>query len=106
MTAPGAGYAWCVLDAEIDYRYNSVAFDNLTEFDIVTDGGRASHTADYAVMAAVAGDIFQQIKPIDDPVNQVQIIENAKVSVELLGTPSTVGDGTAIIYGTARLITL
>ena len=105
LPAPGAGYAWKVIDSELKYTFNSVAYDNL-DISVQSETGRSQFSILAAETSAYSGNHFGNLvmqNPIDDG-DQTIVKENEKMIVQL--STSTVGNGTAIVYGAARLITL
>jgi len=101
LAAPGAGYAWEVIAASEKYTYGTVAYDNLT-IRIKTNNASSFQFNDGAVFTAY---VFNDFAMLDrESVSPKQLVENEKVFV-VVGT-STTGNGTLIVYGTARKIAL
>jgi hypothetical protein len=105
LPAPGAGFAWKVIDCEMEYTFNSVAFDNL-DISVQSESGRSQFSILAAQTSAYSGNHFGNLvmqNPLDDG-DQTIVVENEKMIAQL--STSTVGNGSIIIYGMARKITL
>ena len=105
LAAPGAGYAWQVTSAAAKYTYVSIANDNLLA-NIRSNSASSTKTQfeDLGVQANVAANSFITL-PATAPTNSSSnIVENDKMVIDIAA--SATGNGTLIIYGTARLIAL
>lgn len=106
LPAPGAGFAWELLSVTVKYIFNTVDYDFASIY-IATDGiPGAQGYYNYAATAASEGIISRGLI-VDATLSQqdATVIDNAKMVVFSNADP-TVGDGSFVIYGTARLIEL
>jgi hypothetical protein len=105
LAAPGAGYAWQVTSAASKYTFVSIANDNLL---VTIRSNSASSTKtqfdDQNVLVGVAQNSFITL-PATAPTNSnSNIVENDKIVIDIAA--SATGNGTLIVYGTARKIAL
>jgi hypothetical protein len=106
LGAPGAGYAWVVVEASARLTGAGTPFDGSPSIGILTDTAGESQFTDNAFLLVSGSNIWAKLLIRDIVVDQlITIVENKKVQV-LITPSSTVGDGTLTIYGMARLITL
>lgn len=101
LAAPGVGYAWHVINAVQKYTHVSASYDAIdTKIEAVGSGSRQLNDGAVftGIVATSTNIMFVESNALDS------IVENAQVYVQV--EPSTVGNGTMIIYGTARKITL
>ena len=102
LPAPGLGYAWEIVSASLSYTFVSVDYDFsglLVSLDTVGIG-QYNFTA-----PNVSADVFQRGRFIDGLGVDTSVVNNTKMVVYSDIDP-TVGDGTFIVYGTARKITI
>ena len=105
LPAPGVGYAWQVTSAAAKYTYVSIANDNLlTTIRSNSASSTKTQFEDLGVQANVAANSFITL-PATAPTNSSSnIVENDKMVIDIAA--SATGNGTLIVYGTARLIAL
>jgi hypothetical protein len=105
LAAPGAGYAWQVTSASAKYTFVSTANDNLI-VNIRSDSASSTKTQfdDQGVLANVAQNSFIAMIATTPTNSNPNIYENDKIVIDI--DASATGNGTLIVYGTARLITL
>lgn len=105
LPAPGAGYAWEYLSGSVKSTGMGTAFDGTPTITLITEGSRSQFTDDGNFLS-VGTDYFATLERTTIVGNLGNsIIENTKGQVSI-DAASAVGDGSIVIYGTARLITL
>ena len=105
LPAPGAGYAWQCTSAAAKYTFISTVNDTLA-VNIRSNSASSTKTQfeDLGVQANVAANSFITL-PATAPTNSSSnIVENDKMVIDIAA--SATGNGTLIVYGTARLIAL
>ena len=102
LPAPGLGYAWEIVSASLSYTFVSVDYDfgNLLVSLSTAGIGQYNFTP-----PNVSADVFQRGRFIDGLGVDTSIVNNNKM-VFYSDIDPTVGDGTFIVYGTARKITI
>jgi hypothetical protein len=102
-----SGAYWRFEQVDIDYTFVTTAFDGGSKIQAMVDGAGAAQFADDTSVLASATSIFGSLLSIGIITDTISptIVDNAKGQI-YLNSPSTVGDGNLVIYGTARLITL
>ncbi len=105
LAAPGAGYAWQVTSASAKYTFVSTANDNLV-CSIRSDLANSTKTQfdDQNVLVNIPQNSFIAMVATTPTNSSSNIVENDKIVIDI-GASAT-GNGTLIVYGTARLITL
>lgn len=105
LSAPGVGYAWQVTSAAVKYTYVSIANDSLV-CSIRSDLASSTKTQfdDQNVLVGIPQNSFIAMVATIPTNSNSNIIENDKIVIDI--ATSTTGNGTLIVYGTARLITL
>ncbi|MHB8260684.1 MAG: hypothetical protein ACYDCN_08000 [Bacteroidia bacterium] len=101
LAAPGVGYAWSIEKAELHYSFGSVAFTSTTAF-LISDTASVEQMASGVVLNSLSSSFS---KFLSTGSSDVSIVENKKVTL-VINANSSVGDGTAIVYGIARKIKL
>jgi len=102
-----AGAYWNVESVQFDYTFGTVAFDGGARVIIgINTAGTYQYTDGNYILALTNNDMgrFLTAESLSGAVES-NIAVNRKAQVTI-NTPSTVGDGTLVIYGTARLVTL
>ena len=102
LPAPGAGFAWEIVSASLSYTFVSVDYDFAGLF--VSASTAAVEQYNFTT-PNVAADVFQRGRFIDGFGADTSVVNNTKMVVYSDVDP-TVGDGTFIVYGTARKITI
>ena len=106
LPAPGAGYAWVIIEASAKLTGAGTPFDGAPAIGIITETAAESQFTDNVFFLSSGSNIWAKFLIRDITIdNLTTIVENKKVQV-LITPSSTVGDGTLTIYGSARLITL
>ena len=100
--APGAGYAWEVLSVCAKYTYGTVDYDTI-QITVRADTGGNVQFIDDDIIAYKTSNLFFNLRQIVN-VAAPSLVENDPLYIQIAG--SSQGDGTLIVYGTARLITL
>ena len=103
VAAPGAGYAIEVICASVKYTHVSTAYDVGTNIVIFNDTATNSQTKTPDILGLTASNFSKTIEIIATTTNQ--LVENKKLQVSS-NLASTVGDGTADVYITYRIIEL
>lgn len=104
LPAPGAGYAWEIMSMSVSYIFNTTDYD-FTTIGVFTDTALSNSPQfknDYP-MGALGANSWT-VGAISTS-NKTVIIENKKMQITSDVEP-TVGDGTFVVYGTARKITI
>jgi hypothetical protein len=101
LAAPGAGYAWSIVMAELKYTYGAAPFTSATAF-LITDTASIEQMVSGVVLNAQTNSFS---KFISTGSSDTAIAENKKVTI-VTNADSNVGDGACIIYGIARKIQL
>lgn len=105
LAAPGVGYAWQVISASEKYTYVSIVNNALS---VAIRSNLASSTTtqfqDLGVIASTPGNSFIAMVAPTPTNSNPNIYENDKMVIDI--NPSATGNGTLIVYGTARKITL
>jgi hypothetical protein len=101
LAAPGKGYAWSVMMAELLFFAGSKTFKSTTLF-IITDTAAVEQMVSGVILNSAA-DSFSKF--IATGSSDVAIVENKKVSI-VTNADSSNGNGHCIIYGIARKIRL
>ncbi|HEX7412756.1 MAG TPA: hypothetical protein VF411_01835, partial [Bacteroidia bacterium] len=101
LVAPGVGYAWSVVSAELHYSFNNAPFTSTTAF-LTSDTASIEQMVSGVVLNSLSSSFS---KFLSTGSSDVSMIENKKVSL-VINADSTVGDGTAIVYGMARKVKL
>lgn len=105
LPAPGVGYAWQVTSGAVSYTFVSIANDGFyTTIRSNTASTTKTQFEDLGVIAGATTSSFITLAATAPTNANSNIVENDKMVVDI--TASISGNGTAIIYGTARLITL
>jgi hypothetical protein len=102
-----SGAYWRYEQVDIKYTFGTIAFDGGSKIEAIVDGAGAAQFADDATVLAGAASIFGSLLSVGIITASISpsIVSNAKGQI-YIDSPSTVGDGTLTIYGTARLVTL
>jgi hypothetical protein len=97
------GYFWRYTEVDVRYTHNTTPFDGGAQIALVVDGISRGQFSDDGSILSSAATVFGSLTKND--FNSVQILKatGAKGQVHI-DTPSTVGDGTLVIYGSAKLI--
>ncbi|MGD0710845.1 MAG: hypothetical protein ABR968_06645 [Bacteroidales bacterium] len=101
LSAPGAGYAWSLLMAELRFFARRNAFASTTVF-LVTDTAAIEQMVSGVILNSGA-DSFSKF--LSTGSSDTAIVENKKVTI-VTDADSATGDGFCIIYGVARRIKL
>jgi hypothetical protein len=103
-TIPIAGGYWIVQDAALLYTYNSSAYDNL-DFWIETNGSPNAPQMwiQAVVMTSMTTDANVLFLKRSAQADEKSVEQTRGLQVRI-NTPSNVGDGSAVIFGTARFI--
>ena len=102
LPAPGLGYAWEIVSASLSYTFVSVDYD----FSGLLVSTSTAAVEQYNFTTPnVAADVFQRGIFIDGVGANTSVVNNKKMTFYSDIDP-TVGDGTFIVYGTARKITI
>lgn len=102
--APGAGLATIVTDAEWQFS-NTIAFTSqnleLTEDSTVFGSGQWSASG----LNNAGANVFRGMTYVGQAGANITIISNAALYI-LIDSDSVVGNGTGVVYGTYRIITI
>jgi hypothetical protein len=101
LSAPGKGYAWSVIMAELRFFAGSTPFKSTTLF-IITDTAAIEQMVSGVILNSYAGSFS---KFLSTGSSDLAIVENKKVTI-VTNANSATGDGYCIIYGIARKINL
>lgn len=105
LPAPGAGYAWEYLSGSVKSTGMGAAFDGTPTITLITEGSRSQFTDDGNFLS-VGTDYFATLERTTIVGNLGNsLIANTKGQVSI-DAASSVGDGSIIVYGMARKITL
>ena len=102
LPAPGAGFAWEIVSASLSYTFVSVDYDFA---DLLVSTSTAALGQYNFAAPNVAADVFQRGRFTDGLGADTSVVNNTKM-VFYSDIDPTVGDGTFIVYGTARKITI
>ena len=106
LGAPGAGYAWVIVEASARLSGAGTPFDGAPAIRIVADGTTRGQIDDSTATLAAGNDLFAPLPIVTTLIDpNTLIVENKKIQV-YISDDSTAGDGTLTVYGLARLITL
>jgi hypothetical protein len=105
LSAPGVGYAWQVTSAASKYTFVSIGNDNLLT-NIRSNSASSTKTQfdDQSVLANIPQNSFIAMVATTPTNLNPNIVENDKIVIDIV--TSATGNGTLIVYGTARKITL
>lgn len=105
LPAPGVGYAWEILSCSGRVQGQTIAYDGSANVKIInsTGGAKEQWVDGTGGNFTSLGNIFCLF--LQQSSNYDNVYENDKMQINL-DQPSTVGNGTITVYGTARLITL
>jgi hypothetical protein len=101
LAAPGKGYAWSLLGAELLFFAGSAAFKSTTLF-IITDTAAIEQMVSGVILNSAA-DSFSKF--LSTGSSDTAIVENKKVTI-VANADSATGNGHCTIYGIARKIRL
>ena len=101
LPAPGAGYAWSIVMAELRFFAGSIAFTG-TNFFLITDTALVEQMVSGVILNSSA-DSFSKF--ISTGSSDIAIVENKKVTL-VTNADSAIGNGHCTIYGIARKIKL
>jgi hypothetical protein len=101
LSAPGAGYAWSLLMAELRFFAGSTAFTGTTLF-LITETAAIEQMVSGVILNSGA-DSFSKF--LSTGSSDTAIVENKKVNI-VTNADSAIGNGFCIIYGVARKIRL
>jgi hypothetical protein len=101
LAAPGKGYAWSLLMAELRFFAGSIPFSSTTVF-LLTDTAAIEQMVSGVILNSAA-DSFSKF--VSTGSSDTAIVENKKVSI-VANADSATGNGFCIIYGVARRIRL
>jgi hypothetical protein len=101
LAAPGAGYAWSVMMAELRFYAGSTTFKSTTLF-LITDTALVEQMVSGVILNSAA-DSFSKF--LSTGSSDTAIVVNKKVAI-VTNVDSITGDGYCIIYGIARKIKL
>jgi hypothetical protein len=101
LAAPGKGFAWSLLMAELRFFAGSIPFKSTTLF-IITDTAAIEQMVSGVILNSYA---YSFSKFISTGSSDTAIVENKKVTI-VSNADSATGDGYGIIYGIARKIKL
>ena len=104
LPAPGAGFAWSLYNAELSYSFGTEQYD-ATDVFVQPQGQRHQYNAETAINDASESFFIGMVRNNCGLNQAVTIAENTKMQIKVEST-STTGDGTAVVYGIARLITV
>ncbi len=105
LPAPGVGYAWEILSACFIFTFNTTSFDVGDAIYIKTETGNGALFYLDGLTNFSASTSLNMIRLNSTAPGQIDIIENKKMLLTA-DADSSVGDGTIIIYGTARKVKL
>lgn len=102
LPAPGIGFAWEFVSGSVNFTANTTPFTS-TSLQIITETAASRQANTTGALLNSGDDNFTRfvIQSLTSP----QVVENKKMQINTL-SDSAVGDGTAIVYGVARKITL
>jgi hypothetical protein len=98
-----AGFAWVVNNAQVKYTFGTEPYDNV-QVSVQPETGRPPFGSGNAIKDASESFFAPMIRNDCEALDSM-IIESKKLQV-LITSESTTGDGTAIIYGQAILLSL
>ena len=101
LYAPGKGYAWSILMAELRFFAGSTTFKSTTLY-LITDTALVEQMVSGVILNSAAGSFS---KFISTGSSDTAIVENKKVTI-VTNADSATGDGYCIIYGIARKVKL
>jgi len=101
VAAPGIGFAIQMICGSINYTFNTAVFSNDINVESATTTGASQLSSTSIQVAASMFDVFQIVGEQDTDVIQENEDMNITASAD-----SLVGDGSAIIYGMYRVITV
>ena len=104
LPALGAGFAWSLYNAELSYSFGTEQYD-ATDVFVQPQGQRHQYNAETAINDASESFFIGMVRNNCGLNQAVTIAENTKMQIKVEST-STTGDGTAVVYGIARLITV
>ena len=99
LSAPGAGYAWSIVMAELKYTFGTAPFTSATAF-LITDTASIEQMVSGVVLNAQTNCFC---KFLSTGSSDTAIVENKKVSI-VTNADSATGNGSCIIYGVARKV--
>jgi hypothetical protein len=101
LAAPGKGYAWSLLMAELRFFAGSTAFTGTTLY-LITDTAAIEQMVSGEILNSYA-DSFSKF--LSNGSSDTAIVENKKLTI-VANSDSATGDGYCIVYGIARKIKL
>ena len=106
LPAPGLGFAWEIISFNVKYTFVTTDYDFSTMW-VFTETA-TSNSGQFLTsfpMGTLGSNADSWGLGIAQSNSKIQVIENKKMQITS-DTDPTVGDGTFIVYGTARKITI
>ena len=104
LPAPGAGFAWEIVSFNVKYTFVAVDYDFSTMWVFTETATSNSPQFLTSTPMGVSGADSWGLGQAQS-INKITIIENKKMQISVDIDP-TVGDGTFVVYGSARKITI
>lgn len=106
IPAPGVGYAIEVLSASMKMKYSTTQYATNTQLELFTTGATIAQHGQSGILALTNSSIRTIPITTTSVVTDVQLVENAALTVTVNTGNPTAGDSDITVYATYRIITL